>query len=59
MYPITLVNKLKLFHRKDCILMKSYRKELRINLPVRRGYLNITPEVVRCVTKAVLGKDLF
>ena len=25
--------------------MKSYRKELTFNLPVRRGFVNITPEV--------------
>ena len=25
--------------------MKSYRKELRITYPKRRGYVNITPEV--------------
>ena len=25
--------------------MKSYRKELWLNLPTRRGFVNITPEV--------------
>ena len=38
--------------------MKSYRKDLRINLPVRRGYLNITPEVVRCVNESGIREGL-
>ena len=29
--------------------MKSYRKELWIHLPTRRGFVNITPQVEECV----------
>lgn len=29
--------------------MKSFRKELWFNLPERRGYVNITPELLKCV----------
>lgn len=29
--------------------MKSYRKELFFEIPARRGFLNITPQVERCV----------
>jgi secondary thiamine-phosphate synthase enzyme len=29
--------------------MKHYRKELFINIPTRRGFLNITPQVEECV----------
>ncbi|HHW22915.1 MAG TPA: YjbQ family protein [Clostridiaceae bacterium] len=38
--------------------MKSYRKELRINMPVRRGYLNITPEVEKCVRESGVKEGL-
>jgi len=29
--------------------MKSYRKELWFNLPARRGFINITPQVRECL----------
>jgi secondary thiamine-phosphate synthase enzyme len=29
--------------------MKHYRKEIFINIPTRRGFLNITPQVEECV----------
>ncbi|MBF0275179.1 MAG: YjbQ family protein [Nitrospinae bacterium] len=32
--------------------MKSYRKELWFNLPARRGFLNITPEVNQCLIES-------
>lgn len=38
--------------------MKSYKKELRINMPVRRGYLNITPEVAKCVKESGVKEGL-
>jgi secondary thiamine-phosphate synthase enzyme len=38
--------------------MKSYRKELRINMPVRRGYLNITPEVEKCLRESGIKEGL-
>ncbi len=38
--------------------MKSYRKELKINMPTRRGYLNITPEVERCLHESGIQEGL-
>lgn len=32
--------------------MKSYRKELWFNLPVRRGFVNITPQVEECLRES-------
>ena len=32
--------------------MKSYRKELWFEIPSRRGFVNITPEVERCLTES-------
>jgi secondary thiamine-phosphate synthase enzyme len=32
--------------------MKSYRKELWINIPARRGFINITPDVVKCLKES-------
>jgi len=32
--------------------MKSYRKELFFNIPGRRGFVNITPQVEECVTES-------
>jgi len=29
--------------------MKSYRKELVFNIPSRRAYVNITPQVQACI----------
>jgi secondary thiamine-phosphate synthase enzyme len=38
--------------------MKSYRKELWLHLPTRRGFVNITPQVEECV-KASRVKEGF
>ncbi|HHY64285.1 MAG TPA: YjbQ family protein [Clostridiaceae bacterium] len=38
--------------------MKSYRKELKINYPSRRGYINITPEVAKCVNESGIREGL-
>lgn len=38
--------------------MKSYRKELFINLASRRGYVNITPEVERCIAESGIREGL-
>jgi secondary thiamine-phosphate synthase enzyme len=38
--------------------MKSYRKELHFNLPARRGLVNITGEVQRCVTESGIREGL-
>jgi secondary thiamine-phosphate synthase enzyme len=38
--------------------VKSYRKELWFNLPARRGFLNITPEVERCLAESGIREGL-
>lgn len=38
--------------------MKSYRKELYFNLPTRRGYINITPEVQACIDESGVKEGL-
>ena len=38
--------------------MKSYRKELSFNLPARRGYLNITPQVQACINESGVREGL-
>jgi len=38
--------------------MKSYRKEVWINLPARRGFLNITPQVEACVRESGIQEGL-
>ncbi len=32
--------------------MKSYRKELNFNIPARRAYINITPQVQACIDES-------
>jgi len=34
------------------IKMKSYRKELNFNIPARRAYINITPQVQACIDES-------
>ena len=38
--------------------MKSYRKELWFNLPNRRGFLNITPQVRECLQESGIREGL-
>ncbi len=38
--------------------MKSYRKELWFNLPQRRGYVNITPQVESCLRESGVTEGL-
>jgi len=38
--------------------MKSYRKELWFNIPSRRGFVNITPEVEECVKASSVKEGL-
>jgi len=38
--------------------MKSYRKELHFNLPTRRGLVNITRDVERCVAESGVKEGL-
>ncbi|MCF8120704.1 MAG: YjbQ family protein, partial [Deltaproteobacteria bacterium] len=32
--------------------MKSYRKELFFNVPTRRAFINITPQVEECLSES-------
>ena len=38
--------------------MKSYRKELWFDIPQRRGFVNITPEVEACLRESGIGEGL-
>src|SRR3990170_309452 len=38
--------------------MKSYRKELWFNLPTRRGFVNITPQVETCLHESEIQEGL-
>ena len=38
--------------------MKSYRKELWFNLPYRRGFINITPQVEGCLRESGIKEGL-
>ena len=38
--------------------MKSYRKELWFNVPGRRGFINITPQVVSCLEESGIQEGL-
>jgi len=38
--------------------MKSYRKELWLNVPERRGFVNITPQVADCVRESGIKEGL-
>src|SRR3989337_3498705 len=38
--------------------MKSYRKELWFNVPTRRAYLNITPQVEECLRESGVQEAL-
>ncbi len=38
--------------------MKSYRKELWFNLPSRRGFVNITPQVEECLRESGIKEGL-
>ena len=38
--------------------MKSYRKELWLNIPSRRGFVNITPQVRACVEESGIREGL-
>ena len=38
--------------------MKSYRKELWVNIPSRRGFLNITQQVEQCVQESGIREGL-
>lgn len=38
--------------------MKSYRKELWFNVPGRRAFINITPEVEACLAESGVSEEL-
>jgi len=38
--------------------MKSYRKELWFNIPSRRSFINITPQVVECIRESGVKEGL-
>ncbi|MGC9975184.1 MAG: secondary thiamine-phosphate synthase enzyme YjbQ [Syntrophales bacterium] len=38
--------------------MKSYRKELWFNIPMRRGFVNITPQVEQCLKESGIAEGL-
>jgi thiamine phosphate synthase YjbQ (UPF0047 family) len=38
--------------------MKSYRKELWFNIPARRGFVNITPQVEACLRESGVREGL-
>jgi len=38
--------------------MKSYRKELWFNIPTRRGFVNITPQVEACLRESGIQEGL-
>ncbi len=38
--------------------MRSYRKELWFNVPSRRAFINITPQVAECVVESGIGEGL-
>ena len=38
--------------------MKTYRKELWFNIPSRRAFINITPEIRRCVDESGIQEGL-
>jgi secondary thiamine-phosphate synthase enzyme len=38
--------------------MKSYRQELHFNLPTRRGFVNITPQVESCLRESGIQEGL-
>jgi len=38
--------------------MKSYRKELWFNVPARRGFINITPQVETCLRESGIREGL-
>jgi len=46
------------YYSKLGIMMKSYRKELWFNLPTRRGFINITPQVETCLRESGIREGL-
>lgn len=38
--------------------MKSFRKELFMNIPARRGFINITPQVQQCLVESGIQEGM-
>jgi secondary thiamine-phosphate synthase enzyme len=38
--------------------MQSYRKELYVNVPTRRAFINITPDIEQCLTESGISEGL-
>ena len=38
--------------------MKTYRKELTFNVPTRRAFINITPDIEQCLAKSTIQEGL-
>jgi len=38
--------------------MKYYRKELWFNIPTRRGFVNMTPQVEQCLKESGIAEGL-
>ena len=38
--------------------MKSYRKEIWFHVPTRRAFINITPDIQRCLAESGIGEGL-
>lgn len=38
--------------------MKTYRKEIWFDIPTRRAFINITPEIRRCVDESGIKEGL-
>ena len=43
---------------KPFTTMKSYRKELWFNIPSRRGFVNITPQVEDCLRESGIAEGM-
>jgi secondary thiamine-phosphate synthase enzyme len=42
----------------NAVIMKSFRKELWFNVPARRGFINITPQVEDCLRESGIWEGL-
>ncbi len=46
------------YNLEDAELMKNYRKELRFNVPTRRAFINITPQIEKCLKESGITEGL-
>ncbi len=53
-----LIKHVVLYYEKECISMKSYRKELWFNVSKRREFINITPQVNDCLRESGVKEGL-